>query len=90
MVNSIFFQLFPETKFSIQLSLCQFLFEVYRVSFHGEIFKKLFASHRASEADSTHTSEKSCFPLREKTHWQTFMSSFSDVHRVSTPGGFPH
>ena len=43
----------------------QFLFEVNRVSIHGEIHKKLCASHHVSEAGSTHISKKSCFRLRQ-------------------------
>ena len=39
-----------------------FLFEVNRRSIHGEILKKLCASHYAS----THILEKSCFRLRQK------------------------
>ena len=33
-----------------------FLFEVIRISSNGDILKKLYASHHASEADSTHIS----------------------------------
>ena len=42
----------------------------------GKILKKLCASHHASEADSTHVSEKSCFRSRQEIHGPTFMSSF--------------
>ena len=40
----------------------QFLFEVNRISIHGDILKKLCASLYAS----THISEKSCIRLRQK------------------------
>ena len=90
MVSSIFFNFFLETKFSIQLRLRQFLFEVNRVSIRGDVLIKLCASHHAIEAASTHVSEKSCFRLRQKIHWPTFVPSFSAVNRVSISGGFPH
>ena len=51
---------FLETKFSIQLSLRRFLFELNGTSISREILSKLCASHHAS----THNSEKSCFRLR--------------------------
>ena len=63
MVNSFFFHIFLKTKFSIRLTLRQFLFEVNRISIHGDILKKPCASHHAS----THISEKLCFHLKQKT-----------------------
>ena len=62
--------IFLETKFSIQLSSRQFLFEVNRTSIHGEILEKLCASHHAS----THISEKSCFQSRQKNPRTCFVN----------------
>ena len=45
-----------KTKFSIQINLRQFLFEVNWTKTRGEILKKLCVGHHAS----THNSEKSC------------------------------
>ena len=87
MVSLIFFNFRLETKFSIQLGLRQFLFEVNRISIRGEILKKLCASRPTSK----HISEKPCFRLRQKNiQWPTFVSSFSTVYRVSIRGGYPH
>ena len=61
-----------ETKFSIQLDLRQFLFEVNRTSIRGEILKNLCASHHAS----TYISEKSCFRLRQKNNPLTCRCNF--------------
>ena len=44
-MSSIFFNLFLETKFPIQLSLRQFFFEVNRINIRGDIPKKPYTSH---------------------------------------------
>ena len=66
MVGSIFFILFLEIKFSIQLSSRQFSFKVNPENIRGEILQKLCASHHASEANSADFSDKSCLRLRQK------------------------
>ena len=45
MVSSNFFHFFLRRKLIIQGNLRQFLFEVDRVSIHGDIFKKYCTSH---------------------------------------------
>ena len=60
----MFFNFFLETKFSIELSLRQFLFEVNRLSIRGGILGKLCASHHTS----TQNSEKTCFRLRQENN----------------------
>ena len=55
MLSSFFVNFFLE----IQRSLRQFLLEVNGVGIHGEILKKLCASHHVSETDSTRFPEKS-------------------------------
>ena len=82
------FQLFLGRKFSIQFSLRQFFLKSI-----GEVFMekslKDFVLVIMLVKLTVHIFLRNHVFLIQKIQWPTFVSSFSAVCQVSTPGGFP-